>query len=49
MMDGELDLDAIENASLARMQAMVDGMDVPAPENDDPIGEIVFISGGLTG
>jgi methyltransferase (TIGR00027 family) len=24
------------------------GIDVPAPENDDPLGEIVFISGGLT-
>jgi methyltransferase (TIGR00027 family) len=25
------------------------GMDVPAPENDDPLGEIIFISGRLTG
>jgi methyltransferase (TIGR00027 family) len=25
------------------------GMDVPAPENDEPLGEIIFISGGLTG
>jgi methyltransferase (TIGR00027 family) len=25
------------------------GIDVPAPENDDPLGEIIFISGGLTG
>lgn len=24
-------------------------MDVPAPENDDPLGEIIFISGPLTG
>ena len=24
-------------------------MDVPSPENDDPLGEIIFISGGLTG
>jgi methyltransferase (TIGR00027 family) len=24
-------------------------IDVPAPENDDPLGEIIFISGGLTG
>ncbi len=24
-------------------------MDVPTPENDDPIGEIIFISGGLIG
>jgi methyltransferase (TIGR00027 family) len=24
------------------------GIDVPAPENDDPLGEIIFISGGLT-
>lgn len=25
------------------------GIDVPAPENDDPLGEIIFISGQLTG
>ena len=25
------------------------GIDVPVPENDDPLGEIIFISGGLTG
>jgi methyltransferase (TIGR00027 family) len=25
------------------------GIDVPAPENDDPLGEIIFISGRLTG
>ena len=25
------------------------GIEVPAPENDDPLGEIIFISGGLTG
>ncbi len=25
------------------------GLDVPAPGNDDPLGEIIFISGGLTG
>jgi methyltransferase (TIGR00027 family) len=25
------------------------GIDVPAPEDDDPIGEIIFISGRLTG
>ncbi|SON58804.1 Putative S-adenosyl-L-methionine-dependent methyltransferase [Mycobacterium simulans] len=25
------------------------GIDVPAPEDDDPLGEIIFISGGLTG
>ena len=25
------------------------GMHVPAPENDDPLGEIIFISGRLTG
>ncbi|HUE33967.1 MAG TPA: class I SAM-dependent methyltransferase [Mycobacterium sp.] len=25
------------------------GIDVPTPENDDPLGEIIFISGGLTG
>jgi methyltransferase (TIGR00027 family) len=25
------------------------GIEVPAPENDDPLGEIIFISGALTG
>jgi methyltransferase (TIGR00027 family) len=25
------------------------GIDVPTPDNDDPLGEIIFISGGLTG
>jgi methyltransferase (TIGR00027 family) len=25
------------------------GLDVPAPQDDDPLGEIIFISGGLTG
>jgi hypothetical protein len=25
------------------------GIDVPAPENDDPLGEIIFISGTLAG
>jgi methyltransferase (TIGR00027 family) len=25
------------------------GIDVPAPESDDPLGEIIFISGGLNG
>jgi hypothetical protein len=25
------------------------GIDVPAAEDDDPLGEIIFISGGLTG
>jgi methyltransferase (TIGR00027 family) len=25
------------------------GIEVPDPENDDPLGEIIFISGGLTG
>ena len=25
------------------------GIEVPAPEDDDPLGEIIFISGGLTG
>jgi O-methyltransferase involved in polyketide biosynthesis len=24
------------------------GIEAPAPENDDPLGEIIFISGGLT-
>lgn len=35
MMDGELDLDAIENASLARVQAMADGMAVRTKYFDD--------------
>ena len=25
------------------------GIEVPAPENDDPLGEIIFISGTLAG
>jgi O-methyltransferase involved in polyketide biosynthesis len=25
------------------------GIEVPAPEHDDPLGEIIFISGGLAG
>jgi methyltransferase (TIGR00027 family) len=25
------------------------GLDVPAPEDDDPLGEVIFISGGLAG
>jgi len=28
---------------------MLHGIDVPAPENDDPLGEIIFISGRLGG
>lgn len=35
MMDGELDISAIENASLPRMQAMVDGMAVRTKYFDD--------------
>jgi methyltransferase (TIGR00027 family) len=35
LMDGELDLDAIENASPARMQAMADGMAVRTKYFDD--------------
>jgi hypothetical protein len=25
------------------------GLDVPDPDRDDPLGEIIFISGALTG
>src|SRR6202008_3930679 len=35
MMDGELDLDAIENASPERIQAMIDGMALPTKYFDD--------------
>jgi methyltransferase (TIGR00027 family) len=35
MMDGELDIEAVENASLVRMQAMVDGMAVRTKYFDD--------------
>jgi hypothetical protein len=27
----------------------LNNMAVPPPENDDPLGEIIFISGGLAG
>ncbi|MBS2079558.1 class I SAM-dependent methyltransferase, partial [Mycobacterium tuberculosis] len=35
MMDGELDIDAIENASSVRVQAMIDGMTVRTRYFDD--------------
>ncbi|OBH08675.1 class I SAM-dependent methyltransferase [Mycobacterium sp. E3247] len=55
MMDGELDLDAIENASLVRVQAMVDGMAVRTKYFDDyfvkatahGIRQVVILASGL--
>ncbi|OBF61556.1 SAM-dependent methyltransferase [Mycobacterium sp. 852002-53434_SCH5985345] len=55
MMDGELDLDAIENASQVRMQAMVDGMAVRTKYFDDyfvnatggGIRQVVILASGL--
>ncbi|BBY04369.1 class I SAM-dependent methyltransferase [Mycobacterium seoulense] len=55
MMDGELDLDAIENVSLVRMQAMVDGMAVRTKYFDDyfvkategGIRQVVILASGL--
>jgi methyltransferase (TIGR00027 family) len=55
MMDGELDLDAIENASLVRMQSMVDGMAVRTRYFDDyfvnatagGIRQVVILASGL--
>ncbi len=44
MMDGELDLDAIENSSPVRMQAMIDGMAVRTRYFDD-----YFINATATG
>jgi hypothetical protein len=39
------DVAGIERTELFRRH----DIDVPGPENDDPLGEIIFISGGLTG
>ncbi len=55
MMDGELDLAAIENASLVRVQAMVDGMAVRTKYFDDyfinatggGIRQVVILASGL--
>lgn len=55
MMDGELDLDAIENASLVRVQAMVDGMAVRTKYFDDyflnattaGVRQVVILASGL--
>lgn len=55
MMDGELGLDAIENASLVRMQAIVDGMAVRTKYFDDyfvtatqgGIRQVVILASGL--
>jgi methyltransferase (TIGR00027 family) len=55
MMDGELDLDVIENASLGRMQAMADGMAVRTKYFDDyfinatatGVRQVVILASGL--
>jgi methyltransferase (TIGR00027 family) len=55
LMDGELDLDAIENASPARMQAMSDGMAVRTKYFDDyfidatgaGVRQVVILASGL--
>jgi methyltransferase (TIGR00027 family) len=39
------DVEGATRTELFRQQ----NIEVPAPENDDPLGEIIFISGGLTG
>lgn len=39
------DVEGITRTELFRRQ----GIEVPPPENDDPLGEIIFISGGLAG
>ena len=39
------DVEGVTRTELFKRHAM----DVPAPENDDPLGEIIFISGGLAG
>ncbi len=39
------DVDAVARTELFRRN----GIDVPAPEDDDPLGEIFFVSGGLEG
>src|SRR5215469_2013772 len=55
MMDGELDLDAIENASPVRIQAMIDGMAVRTKYFDDyyinatgtGVRQVVILESGL--
>ncbi|MEB3982949.1 class I SAM-dependent methyltransferase [Mycobacterium sp. 663a-19] len=55
MMDGELDLDAIENASPTRIQAMIDGMAVRTKYFDDyfidatrtGVRQVVILASGL--
>src|SRR6202008_851849 len=55
MMDGELDLDAIENASPERIQAMIDGMALPTKYFDDSfinatgtgVRQVVILASGL--
>jgi methyltransferase (TIGR00027 family) len=55
MMDGELDLDAIENATPSRMQAMTDGMAVRTKYFDDylidatgtGVRQVVILASGL--
>ena len=39
------DVEGIERTELFRRN----GLEVPAPEHDDPLGEIIFISGRLAG
>jgi methyltransferase (TIGR00027 family) len=39
------DVEGVTRSELFRRH----GIDVPAPADDDPLGEIIFISGGLTG
>lgn len=55
MMDGELDIDAIENASPVRIQAMIDGMTVRTKYFDDyfidavgaGVRQVVILASGL--
>ena len=55
MMDGELDLDAIENATPVRMQSMIDGMAVRTKYFDDylinatdaGVRQVVILASGL--
>ena len=39
------DVDGVTRTELFKRQ----GIEVPAPEHDDPLGEIIFISGTLAG
>lgn len=55
MIDGELDIDAIENASLVRIQAMIDGMTVRTKyfdeyfidATDSGVRQVVILASGL--